>query len=45
MANFTASQLKEIAAGLEASGYQFIWVFRRKKKESRRQGRLFTSRI
>jgi hypothetical protein len=45
MANFTASQLKEIAAGLEASGHQFIRVFRRKKRESRRQGRLFTSRI
>ncbi|KAJ6932304.1 hypothetical protein NC651_007895 [Populus alba x Populus x berolinensis] len=26
MANFTASQLKEIAAGLESSGHQFIWV-------------------
>jgi len=32
MANFTASQLKEIAAGLEASGHQFIRVFRRRKK-------------
>jgi hypothetical protein len=32
MANFTASQLKEIAASLEASGHQFIRVFRRKKK-------------
>ena len=32
MANFIASQLKEIAAGLEASGYQFIWVVRRSKK-------------
>jgi len=32
MTNFTASQLKEIAAGLEASGHQFIRVFRRKKK-------------
>jgi len=32
MANFTASQLKEIAAGLEASGHQFIWVVRRNKK-------------
>jgi energy-coupling factor transporter ATP-binding protein EcfA2 len=28
VANFTASQLKEIAAGLEASGHQF----RRRKK-------------
>ena len=32
MANFTASQLKEIAAGLESSGHQFIWVVRRNKK-------------
>jgi hypothetical protein len=27
--NFTASQLKEIAAGLESPGHQFIWVVRR----------------
>uniref|UniRef100_A0A6N2NEN0 Anthocyanidin 3-O-glucosyltransferase n=1 Tax=Salix viminalis TaxID=40686 RepID=A0A6N2NEN0_SALVM len=26
LTNFTASQLKEIATGLEASGLQFIWV-------------------
>jgi hypothetical protein len=32
MTNFSASQLKEIAAGLEASGHQFIWVVRRNKK-------------
>ncbi|KAI9393838.1 hypothetical protein POPTR_005G010016v4 [Populus trichocarpa] len=32
MANFTASQLKEIAACLKASGHQFIWVVRRSKK-------------
>ncbi|KAJ1388375.1 UDP-glycosyltransferase family, conserved site [Sesbania bispinosa] len=29
MANFTETQLKEIAMGLEASGQQFIWVVRR----------------
>ncbi|XP_038705998.1 scopoletin glucosyltransferase-like [Tripterygium wilfordii] len=29
MANFRASQLKEIAIGLEASGQQFIWVVRK----------------
>ncbi|KAJ6936189.1 hypothetical protein NC652_011047 [Populus alba x Populus x berolinensis] len=29
MASFSASQLKEIATGLEASGQQFIWVVRR----------------
>jgi hypothetical protein len=32
MANFTASQFKEIAGGLESSGHQFIWVVRRNKK-------------
>jgi len=32
MANLTASQLKEIAVGLEASGHQFIRVVRRNKK-------------
>jgi hypothetical protein len=32
MANFTASQHKEIAAGLEASGHQFIRVVGRNKK-------------
>jgi UDP:flavonoid glycosyltransferase YjiC (YdhE family) len=31
MASFPASQLKEIATGLEASGQQFIWVVRRNK--------------
>ncbi|XP_011000877.1 PREDICTED: scopoletin glucosyltransferase-like [Populus euphratica] len=31
MASFSASQLKEIATGLEASGQQFIWVVRRNK--------------
>ncbi|KAJ6705295.1 GLYCOSYLTRANSFERASE [Salix purpurea] len=31
LTNFTASQLKEIATGLEASGLQFIWVVRRNK--------------
>jgi len=38
MANFTASQLKEIAAGLEASGHQFIWVVRRYKKSQEDKG-------
>ncbi|CAK7329915.1 unnamed protein product [Dovyalis caffra] len=32
IANFTASQLKEIATGLEASGQQFVWVVRRNRK-------------
>ncbi|KAJ6932334.1 hypothetical protein NC651_007917 [Populus alba x Populus x berolinensis] len=32
MAHFIASQLKEIATDLEASGHQFIWVVRRNKK-------------
>ncbi|XP_002518722.4 uncharacterized protein LOC8288161 [Ricinus communis] len=32
LANFTASQLMELAVGLEASGQQFIWVVRRNKK-------------
>jgi hypothetical protein len=32
MANFTASQLKEITAVLEASRHQFIRVVRRNKK-------------
>jgi hypothetical protein len=31
MASFSASQLKEIATGLEASGQQFIWVVGRNK--------------
>ncbi|KAJ6692500.1 GLYCOSYLTRANSFERASE [Salix purpurea] len=31
MASFAASQLKEMATGLEASGQQFIWVVRRNK--------------
>ncbi|XP_038715477.1 scopoletin glucosyltransferase-like [Tripterygium wilfordii] len=31
--NFKASQLKEIAIGLEASGQQFIWVVRRGREE------------
>ncbi|KAJ6385699.1 hypothetical protein OIU77_028810 [Salix suchowensis] len=31
IANFPASQLKEIATALEASGQQFIWVVRRNK--------------
>jgi hypothetical protein len=29
MANFSNSQLMEIAMGLEASGQQFIWVVRK----------------
>ena len=33
LSNFTESQLKEIAMGLEASGKNFIWVVRRKAKE------------
>ncbi|XP_057488096.1 scopoletin glucosyltransferase-like [Actinidia eriantha] len=33
MADFAASQLFEIAMGLEASGQQFIWVVRRPKNE------------
>jgi hypothetical protein len=32
MGNFTASQFKEIAGGLESFGHQFIWVVRRNKK-------------
>ncbi|XP_054786132.1 probable UDP-glucosyl transferase 73B6 [Prosopis cineraria] len=31
--DFTKPQLKEIAAGLEASGQNFIWVVRRSKKD------------
>lgn len=31
--NFSASQLREIAMGLEASGQEFIWVVRKKKNE------------
>ncbi|KAJ6345815.1 hypothetical protein OIU78_008473 [Salix suchowensis] len=33
MASFAASQLKEMATGLEASGQQFIWVVRLNKNE------------
>ncbi|KAK7308780.1 hypothetical protein RJT34_05006 [Clitoria ternatea] len=36
IANFTGSQLGEIAAGLEASGKHFIWVVRRSEKEFER---------
>jgi hypothetical protein len=38
MANFTASQLKEIAAGLKASEHQFIWVVRRNEKSQEDKG-------
>jgi flavorubredoxin len=38
MANLTASQLKEIAADLEASGHQFIWVVRRDKRSQEDKG-------
>ncbi|CAI0378493.1 unnamed protein product [Linum tenue] len=31
LANFSDLQLKEIAAGLEASGREFVWVVRREK--------------
>ncbi|XP_057450210.1 scopoletin glucosyltransferase-like [Lotus japonicus] len=31
IANFSETQLKELATGLEASGHQFIWVVRRSK--------------
>ncbi|KAK4284563.1 hypothetical protein QN277_001380 [Acacia crassicarpa] len=37
MANFTDSQLKEIAMGLEASGQNFIWVVRRTKKANQQE--------
>ncbi|RAL38835.1 hypothetical protein DM860_015196 [Cuscuta australis] len=33
MSNFTASQLRELAMGLEASGHQFIWVVRKGKDD------------
>ncbi|XP_027361964.1 scopoletin glucosyltransferase-like [Abrus precatorius] len=33
IANFSESQLREIAIGLEASGQHFIWVVRRSDKE------------
>ncbi|GMN37686.1 hypothetical protein TIFTF001_007023 [Ficus carica] len=33
VANFTDDQLMEIAAGLEASGQQFIWVVKKEKRE------------
>jgi hypothetical protein len=38
MENFTASQLKEIVAGLEASGHQFMWVVRRNEKSQEDKG-------
>ncbi|CAL5378925.1 unnamed protein product [Camellia sinensis] len=34
VANFPASQLYEIAMGLESSGQQFIWVVRKSKNEA-----------
>ncbi|KAI4295677.1 hypothetical protein L6164_035694 [Bauhinia variegata] len=33
ISNFTESQLKEIAVGLEASGQHFIWVVKRSKED------------
>ncbi|XP_059652916.1 scopoletin glucosyltransferase-like [Cornus florida] len=33
LANFAASQLHELAMGLEASGQEFIWVVRKSEKE------------
>ncbi|XP_042490674.1 UDP-glucose flavonoid 3-O-glucosyltransferase 7-like [Macadamia integrifolia] len=36
VARFTASQLLEIAMGLEASGYPFIWVVRSKDESEQR---------
>ncbi|KAL3614235.1 hypothetical protein CASFOL_042309 [Castilleja foliolosa] len=37
MANFTPAQLQETAAGLEASGQDFIWVVRRGKHEEKNE--------
>ncbi|CAN1854497.1 UDP-glucose flavonoid 3-O-glucosyltransferase 7 [Linum perenne] len=34
LTNFSDSQLKEIAAGLESSGQQFIWVVRKREEDS-----------
>ncbi|KAK4284558.1 hypothetical protein QN277_001375 [Acacia crassicarpa] len=36
--DFTEPQLKEIAMGLEASGQNFIWVVRERKKNKEEQG-------
>ncbi|CAH9125780.1 unnamed protein product [Cuscuta epithymum] len=33
IANFAVSQLKEMAAGIESSGQDFIWVIRNKREE------------
>ncbi|MED6149482.1 hypothetical protein PIB30_062918 [Stylosanthes scabra] len=33
IANFSDSQLKDIATGLEASGHEFIWVVRKSKED------------
>ncbi|VFQ72104.1 unnamed protein product [Cuscuta campestris] len=38
MSNFTASQLRELAMGLEASGHQFIWVVRKGKDSNDKEG-------